>query len=55
MGKNTSVSSTDSTACCSMLGVTCSGSNVTQINWGSQQLTGSIPLEIGKLTSLEIL
>ena len=52
MGKSTSVSSTSSTACCSMSGVSCSGSSVTGINWDSKYLTGTIPAELGKLTSL---
>jgi len=55
MGKTTPGLSADSTACCSMLGVTCSGSNVTQIVWYHQNLTGPIPPEIGKLKNLEIL
>jgi hypothetical protein len=56
MGKTTSVSSTSATACCSMSGVTCtSDGTVTQISWNRQGLTGSIPPEIGNLTSLTIL
>ena len=53
MGKSTSVSSADSTACCSMQGIACSGSNVTQVVWYHQNLTGTIPAEIGNLVNLQ--
>jgi hypothetical protein len=68
MGKTTpSVDPTSSTGCCSYLGsttqssgipgVTCSSTGtvttVTKIEWNSQSLTGSIPLEIGKLVNLQ--
>jgi len=57
MGRSTTVDHTTAAACCSMSGVTCSGSMVTVINWGNQnpKLTGSIPPEIGNLTSLQVL
>jgi len=55
MGKSTSVSSTSSTACCSMSGLTCSGSIVYSIDWELQSLSGSIPPEIGNLVNLETL
>jgi hypothetical protein len=38
-----------------MQGIACSGSNVTQVVWYHQNLTGSIPAEIGNLTHLELL
>jgi hypothetical protein len=64
MGKTTSVSSTSATACCYTLGsttqtsgipgVTCtSDGTVTFIDWTNRGLTGSIPSEIGNLTSLQ--
>ncbi|MDM8566892.1 hypothetical protein QUF74_14720 [Candidatus Halobeggiatoa sp. HSG11] len=37
---------------CSWDRVTCSGSNVTDLNLSTNQLNGSIPPEIGNLTSL---
>jgi len=45
---------TDPTACCSVMeGVTCDTvGKVTVINWSYQSLSGSIPPEIGNLTSL---
>ena len=53
MGKTTTVSSTNATACCSMTGVTCDSSNkVRKIVWGSKGLSGSIPAEIGNLVNL---
>jgi hypothetical protein len=66
MGKTTSVSSTNATACCYTLGsttqssgipgVTCSSTGtvttVTKIEWNSQSLTGPIPFEIGNLANL---
>jgi hypothetical protein len=55
MGKTTSVSSTSSTACCSMSGVTCSGTSVTKIDWRLQSLNGTIPSDISKLASLQYL
>jgi hypothetical protein len=57
MGKSTTVSSTNSTACCSpgIPGVTCSGSTITQIDWFSKGLSGSIPPEIGNLVNLTYL
>jgi hypothetical protein len=55
MGKYTTVSSTSATACCSggISGVTCSGSNVTRLDWFGQSLKNKIPSDIGKLTNLE--
>jgi hypothetical protein len=64
MGKSTSVSSTNSKACCYYLGsttqtsgipgVTCtSDGTVTNIYWYNKGLTGSIPAEIGNLTNLQ--
>jgi len=50
--KNSNSASND---CCSLKGVTCSGSKVTRIVWYHQNLTGSIPPEIGKLRHLELL
>jgi hypothetical protein len=66
MGKTTTVSSTNSTACCYTLGsttqtlgipqVTCSSTGqVTKIEWNNQSLTGPIPLEIGNLVNLQSL
>jgi len=63
MGKTTSVSITNATACCYALGsttqtlgipgVTCtSDGTVTKIYWSSKVLTGSIPPEIGNLMNL---
>jgi hypothetical protein len=54
MGKSTSVSSTNPTACCShgIPGVTCSGSTITEINWSEKKLTDQIPSEIGNLVDL---
>ena len=54
MGKTTTVDHTSATACCSMSGVTCTGSIVTKIQWDNQnpKLTGSIPPEIGNLVNL---
>ena len=56
MGKTVpaGISSTDN-SCCTvpMAGVTCdSTSNVIQLAWASQGLSGSIPRSMGKLTSL---
>ncbi len=56
MGKSipTGISSTDN-SCCTvpMYGVTCNSTNkVTMLKWGNDGLSGSIPAEIGKLTSL---
>ena len=64
MGKTPSVDPTSATACChylgltkqtsGMAGVTCTaGGTVTRIDWTSKGLTGSIPPEIGNLTSLQ--
>ena len=53
MGKTTNVSPTSSTACCSMTGVTCSGSSIIGINWESNSIINSIPPSIGNLTSLQ--
>ena len=39
--------------CCKMSGVTCSNGHVTKISWSNQGLTGSIPLELGKLLKLQ--
>jgi hypothetical protein len=55
MGKTTAVDHTSSTACCSMGGVSCSDSIVTQIAWNGRGLTGSIPPDIGNLTNLTYL
>ena len=57
MGKTTTVSSTNATACCSMANVTCAsdGKTVQQLQWNSQGLSGSIPKDIGKLGNLTIL
>ena len=54
MGKSTQVSSTSSTACCSMTGVRCSGSAVTHLYWGNG-LTNQIPEDIGNLRNLEVM
>lgn len=53
MGKTTSVISSDSTSCCSIPGVSCSGSTVIRLIWRSKGLTGPIPEEIGNLKSLK--
>jgi hypothetical protein len=71
MGKITSASSTNATACCNTLlssngskitqtygtpGVTCTSiGNVTEINWHNQGLRGSIPPELGSLLNLRSL
>jgi hypothetical protein len=55
MGQTTSVSSTNPTGCCKMGGVTCSGSNVTEINWAFKNLGGQIPIDILNLVNLQIL
>ncbi|KAF8117492.1 hypothetical protein N665_0009s0019 [Sinapis alba] len=39
--------------CDSWLGITCSGSNITVVNLGRQELTGTISPSLAKLTSLE--
>jgi hypothetical protein len=39
--------------CCSMGGVKCYGSKVTEINWKRKLLTGPIPPDISKLLNLE--
>jgi hypothetical protein len=63
MGKTTSVSATSATACCYYVGSTTQTSGipgvrcnsigiVTEINWGSQGLRYSIPLELGNLPKL---
>ena len=63
MEKTTSVSAANATACCSVVGsttqssgipgVTCSSTGIiTQINWISQSLKGSIPTELGNLVNL---
>jgi len=63
MGKTTPVSATSATACCYYLGSTTQTSGipgvrctstgiVTEINWGSQGLQGSIPTELGSLPKL---
>ncbi len=68
MGKITSASSTDATACCNTLvssngttttqtfgitGVTCNSTGiVTEINWHGRGLSGSIPPELGSLLNL---
>jgi hypothetical protein len=60
MGKTTSVSSSDKTACCSNLrppgvgNTLCdSTGSVTQIDWSRSELSGPIPPEIGRLASLK--
>lgn len=40
---------------CQWEGVVCVGNTVTEISWGSQGLTGSIPPEVGLLTNLKYL
>ncbi len=55
MGKTTSVSSTSSNDCCNMEGVTCTGPDVTQINWNKLGLTQQIPSDIRNLKSLTLL
>ena len=68
MGRITSASSTNATACCNTLvsstgtkttqtygipGVTCNSTGiVTEINWYGYGLTSSIPPELGNLTNL---
>ena len=52
MGQNTTVSSGSDKECCSMDGVSCSGSLVTAINWNYKGLSGSIPADIGNLKNL---
>ena len=49
------VDHSDPTACCTMAGVTCDGPAVTDLNWSSQSLTGSIPHKIGNLMNLKFL
>jgi hypothetical protein len=53
MGKTTSVSSTSSNDCCNMEGVTCTGPDVTQINWNKLGLTQQIPSDIRNLVNLQ--
>ena len=53
MGKTTSVSSTSSNDCCNMEGITCTGSDVTQIKWNNIGLTQQIPLGIRNLVNLQ--
>ena len=56
MGMTTTVSSTSSTACCSMTGVTCDSTNkVTMLYWNATGLKNSIPSSIGNLINLQIL
>jgi hypothetical protein len=56
MGKSTLVDHTSATACCSMSGVTCSGSTVTKIYWSFRGITGcSIPPDVGNLVNLTFL
>ncbi len=38
---------------CQWEGVVCNGKRVTELQWGSQELSGTIPLEIGLLTNLQ--
>jgi Leucine-rich repeat (LRR) protein len=40
---------------CSWFGITCSGSRVTQINLSNNQLTGTIPFQLGNLPNLKYL
>jgi hypothetical protein len=42
-----------STGCCSISGVTCSGSKVITIDWNNRYLTGSIPSDIENLVNLD--
>ena len=53
MGKTTSVSSTSSNDCCNMEGVTCTGSDVTSIDWKNKGLTQQIPPGIRNLVNLQ--
>lgn len=52
MGQYTTVSPNNDTECCAMDGVFCTDSTVTSIDWSHQNLTGSLPSDIGMLTSL---
>lgn len=38
--------------CCDMAGVTCEGDKVIRLIWFDEHLSGSIPPQIGKLSSL---
>jgi hypothetical protein len=53
MGQSIAVDPTSSIGCCSMSGVSCSGSKVTRIDWSKKQLTGKIPASIGNLVDLQ--
>jgi hypothetical protein len=40
--------------CCEMIGIKCTqDGHVTKIHWSHQELSGSIPSEIGNLANLE--
>ena len=39
--------------CCRMVGVECTDSHVTEINWNIQGLSGTIPAELGNLVNLQ--
>jgi hypothetical protein len=52
MGKSVGATFFGENNCCSMTGVDCSGSKVTQIHWHKQQLTGPIPSDMGNLKDL---
>jgi hypothetical protein len=41
--------------CCSMGGVKCSGSKVTEIDWNKKVLIGPVPPDMGKLEDLIVL
>jgi hypothetical protein len=53
MGKSAGATYLGENTCCSMKGVVCSGSKVTQIYWENQQLTGQIASDIGNLKDLQ--
>jgi hypothetical protein len=59
MGKITSASSTDATACCYYLtsgipGIKCNSDGiVTEIRWYAQSLQGQIPAELSNLVNLQ--
>jgi hypothetical protein len=38
--------------CCKMKGIECTDSHVTEINWNSQGLSGTIPAELGNIMYL---
>lgn len=55
MGQTTDVNPSFNTGCCTMDGVTCEGSTVTEIDWRLKGLTGSIPEELKSLENLALL